>query len=213
MNSYTQYLKTNNLPYCTLYPNVSDTFPIELKVNSFVTCCRLDKLQEVEYLHIQEEYWATISNTFKASDLCFCFKEAILLIQSWEGISDDYQKLNLTDAFHPQQLTLEKYAVGDTILKENLEFCFHEMDLNIPWISAHIFLLNMDWIETPKVVNSAFWLLKLKQIEKKSDWEIIYQLSFNIVVEEKTKVQILLLYNSIEDVEFCQEEIQFLEFL
>ena len=96
MSKYKQYLKENNLSYCTLYPNVSDIFPLELKVNSFVACCNLGKLLEIDHIHIQEQHWKGISASFKASDLCFCFQESILLIPSWDGVSNSHQKLNLS---------------------------------------------------------------------------------------------------------------------
>ena len=120
MSKYKQYLKEENLPYCTLYPNVSNFFPLNLNISSFIAFSRLGKLLEIDSLQIKEQHWKEINSFFKASDFCFCYKEAIILIQSWYETSDSYQKLNLSNTFHPDQLNLDKYTEGSNILKENL---------------------------------------------------------------------------------------------
>ncbi|MCH2045008.1 MAG: hypothetical protein MK212_12900 [Saprospiraceae bacterium] len=207
MNRYKQYLKKKNLAYCTLYPNVSNLFPLNLSPNSLVNCCKLGQLLETNLIYIEDRYWKEILSTFKVSDLCFCFEEATILIPSWDGISNSYQKLNLNNLISLTKIDLENYTVKDIILKDQLNFSFHSDDDNIPWIDSHIFMLNVNWQQSPNHLRSAFWSLNLDAKEKKSDWESIYQLSFTISIENKIKVIIPLRYNSLKDNRLKQKQI------
>ena len=211
MNTFKQHLIKNNLSYCTLYPNISNVFPLELNVSDFVTCCSLKELSDITDLHIQDQHWKEIKATFDQSSICFCFKESILLIRSWDGISDSYQKLNLTQMLYQAQIHLENYDVHDTIFKKKLDFSFHEMESDIPWINSHIFLLNTNWTTIPQTAPRSYWVLKVEYKKAKSDWESVYRLSFNIIVEDQVKVMIPLYYNTLEDLYCRQGEIVFLK--
>lgn len=146
MNKYKIYLTEKNLSHCTLYPNVSNVFPIDLNSSSFVHFCKLGQLLKTDSINVEPRYWNEIISTFKASDLCFCFKEAIILIQSWDDASDSYQKLNLNGLIRVDKVALENFEINDIMLKDEVHFSFHSDDDNVPWTNSHIFLLNANWI-------------------------------------------------------------------
>ena len=192
-NSYKQYLEEIDAAYCTLYPNVGDIFPLELKVSSLLDCCKLGSLRDKQKLQIEERHRNGMLESFKEDDLCFCFQEGVILIKTWDGVSDPYQTLDVERAkIDFPGVDPEEDKVGDILKERVIDFAFHEMDQDVPWILCHIFLLNANWLEVPLTVDSASWNLSLERISVKDEWEFNYDYSFNILLNDKIRAKIMM---------------------
>lgn len=148
MNSYLQYLHREKLSYCTLYPNVSDHFPLELDPLGISHICLLKDLDKDAHIVVKTTTLAALKASFAPNDLCVFTLGWTVLIQLEN--SGKTGILNLGSWFEQfmNRPTLAKkikdlYYTNTRTICTPFDFDIDDDREDSPLYNAHIFLIDV----------------------------------------------------------------------
>lgn len=148
MNHYLQYLHKEKLSYCTLYPNVSDHFPLDLSSSGISHIICLKDLKNAPNVLVQPHILADLEASFAPNDLCiFTLDWTVLIPIEDSGASGLLQVGDWFEQAMNNSTFLKKiqdlYTTHHRSISIPLDFDIHDYRDDTPLRYTHIFLIDV----------------------------------------------------------------------
>ncbi|MCP4442263.1 MAG: hypothetical protein GY810_25425 [Aureispira sp.] len=146
MNHYLQYLRKEKRSHCTLYPNVSDHFPLELSPKGISHICLLKDLKKDPDVTIDADILTKLENSFAPNDLCIITPDWSVLLSFKSGL---YGTLKIGPWFedlmrssYGKEIITDLYDSEDWCISAPFDLDINDYSIDTPLIRTHIFLIN-----------------------------------------------------------------------